>query len=454
MILDLLLSTLGIIITIFIVVGIHEGAHFWVARRMGIKVLRCSIGFGKPLYSWHDKKGTEYVLAPIPLGGYVKLLDENEEEVAESEKHLAFNRQPLYARFAVVAAGPFSNLLMAVLLYWGIFVLGFDTPIPIIGAVEPHSIASQAGLKPQQVIVSVDGHHTYGWQSITMRLVMHIGDNDTTALGVKEYKGNSSIHTQLLNLQNWQMNDLKPDPLSSLGITPYEPEIPVIIGKIKSDSPAASSLRVGDKIVAINGKAISNWESLLNFIHDKPDLPIRLTISRDHHQSTVQLTLSHQRDLYFHKHGFLGIGPNVVYPQHLLQKIQYGPLDALPHAFNEVVQLSYLNVLLFAKLVMHKLSVLSLGGPITIFESAGSAFQYGLVAFMAFLAFLNVALGIINFFPIPGLDGGHLLFQFIEAIRRRPVSLRVQMLCYRLGFIFLVFILLQALTNDLLRLWG
>ncbi len=457
MIFDFLLSILGVLLTIFIVVGVHEGAHFAVARFLGIKVLRCSIGFGKALYTWRDKKGTEYVLAPFPLGGYVKLLDESEDVVPENEKHLAFNRQPIYKRVAVVAAGPFSNLLMAVLLYWVIFLVGFQTAIPLIGQIDPHSIASHAGLKSQQEIVSVDGHDVHSWSGVVMRLIVHTGDQDTVTLQTKPFtpKREAATRSYTLNLAHWQMNDLKPDPLSSLGINPYMPEIPLVIGNIKAKSPAAASpLKLGDKILSLNGKPIKTWDQLILAIEKIPDQEAIVKLSRQHQIMALPVSIGHQRDLLFRKHGFLGISPHFELPKELLQTIQYGPLGAVSHSVQEMIQLSYINLLLFGKLITHKLSLYSLGGPITIFQSAGSAFLYGVLAFMGFLAFLNVALGIVNFFPIPGLDGGHLLFLFLEALIRHPVSLRVQAVCYRLGFLFLILILVQALANDLFRMFN
>lgn len=456
MIMHFLLSLLGILLTILIVVGIHEGAHFLAARSFGIKVLRCSIGFGRALFRWHDKKGTEYVIAAIPLGGYVKLLDETETPVAAAEKHLAFNRQSLYKRFTVVVAGPIANLVLAVILYWIILMIGFKTAIPLIGAIEAHSIADSAGLKPQQEIIRVDQHLTQSWSSVTLRLITHMGDNDTALITVKPIAKNSSAPAEsyLLNLDGWQLNALRPDPLSSLGITPYFPQIPLVIGEISQNSPAANApLQVGDKLVALNKQTIKSWDTLMSFIIHHPDETISLTIKRHQQTLNLKLTLGHQRNLFLQKQGFLGIRPQFDFPQELLHTIQYGPLAAGYFAVKETRDLSYLNILLFWKLLTHKLSVLSLSGPITIFENAGSAFQSGGLAFLSFLAFLNVALGIVNLLPVPGLDGGHLLFQLIELILKRPLALSVQILCYRLGFILLFFLLIQALANDLLRLW-
>lgn len=453
MLVDLLLSLLGMILTIFIIVGIHEGAHFLVARLLGVKVLQCSIGFGKPLWGWHDKKGTHYVIAPIPLGGYVKMLDENEGDVPEKDRHLAFNRQPLYKRAAIVAAGPLSNLVLAFILYWVIFVSGFQTPVPIIGTVEPNSIASDAGLKPKQEIIEVDGHKTLSWASISMRLVVHTGDHDTIALKTLSTPQKMEDHT--LNLDSWEMSDLKPDPLSSLGIVPFIPEAPLIVGKISPDSPAVkANIQIGDELVALNEQPIKNWTELVYFINKNPNQEIVLTVNRNHQKINLPVTIGHQRNLFFKLHGFLGIGPDFTFPENLLRKIQYGPTEAISKAFNEVSELTYFNLVLLGKLATAKLSVLSLGGPITIFEIAGNSFAYGIVPFLSFLAFLSVALGVINFIPIPGLDGGHLLFQLIEFIIRKPISIRTQMLFYRLGFIFLLIVFVQAITNDLLRLWN
>jgi regulator of sigma E protease len=453
MLVDLIFSLLGMILTILIIVGIHEGAHFGVARLLGIKVLQFSIGFGKALYRWRDRKGTEYVIAPIPLGGYVKLLDETEGPVAEAEKHLAFNRQPLYKRAAVVAAGPLSNLVLAFLLYWVIFACGFKTSIPLIGEVELHSIASDAGLKTKQEIIAIDGYKTLSWASISMRLVVHTGDHDTLAIQTISPQHETKEH--ILNLDSWEMNDLKPDPLSSLGITPYFPEIPLVIGRIIPGSPAdIAQLKIGDELLTINKKAIKNWNEFITFISKNPDQNAKLAIKRNHKKMNLDIQIKHQRNLFFKKYGFLGIAPDYIVPDNLLRTVQYGPFDAGIHAIKEVGALTYFNVVLLLKLMSGKLSVLSLGGPITIFEIAGSSFSYGIIPFLSFLAFLSVALGVINFVPIPGLDGGHLLFQFIEFIARRPVSIRIQTLFYKLGFIFLLVILIQAVANDLLRLWN
>src|SRR5579883_362090 len=237
--LQLLISILGILITILFVVGTHEAAHFSVAKLLGVKVLRFSIGFGKTLLRFHDKKGTEYVLALIPLGGYVKMLDENEGQVSPEELPLAFNRQPFYKKFLIVLAGPACNLVCALILYWLIFVIGFVTIKPIIGEITPHSIAAAGGLKPNQQIVSINGQTTSTWPSIMLRLVASIGS--PTPVKMETKNSDEKLETHYLDLSQWQINGLNPDPMASLGLTPYEPPIPLIIGVMAKNSKALTS---------------------------------------------------------------------------------------------------------------------------------------------------------------------------------------------------------------------
>jgi len=361
-----LISLIGILLTIFLIIGIHESGHFFIARALGIKVLRFSIGFGKTLFRWHDKKGTEYVFAAIPLGGYVKMLDENEGTVKEEERHLAYNRQPAYKKLAVVIAGPLANLLFAFLLYWLLFMVGFTSIVPIIGSVTPHSIAANAGLKPQQEIIRVDNTPTTSWMSIAIRILTHTGETDQIHISTVPFNHNTATPDQyFLDLRSWHMDELKPDPLTSLGISPYFP---------------------------------------------------------------------------------------VVLPKNILRYNQYGPITALSHALQNTYDFTYMNFIVLGKLFTGKVSLKSIGGPISIFANAGAALNQGITAFLSFLAFISISIGVINILPIPGLDGGHILFQLIELITRRPVSLKMQNLLYRLGFIILILVIVQAVTNDILRL--
>lgn len=445
------ISIIGILLTIFFVIGTHEAAHFYMARAMNVKVLRFSIGFGKTLFRWFDRKGTEYVIALVPLGGYVKMLDENEGDVKEDEKAYAFNRQPFYKRFLIVLAGPMMNLLCALLLYWVIFMIGFTAVKPIIGKVVPNSIAAQAGFKPNEEIISVDGRKTSSWSGIILRLLTHIGNASLVDVGVKANTQPSTVKT--LNLTNWEIDGLTPDPLGSLGIRPYEPEIPLIIGVIAKNAPAMSSgLKPQDRLQKIDGKSISNWEDIIRTIEKHPDQTLTFTVIRDGKEVTIPVKIGSKRSFFLKKTGYLGIAPKFSWPKDMLHKVSYGPVGAFKRAAQEMVDFTTFNILLFGKLLTGKLSIQSLGGPITIFESAGDALNSGYLAFLAFLAFLSISIGIINLLPIPGLDGGHLFIYLLEVILRRPISPKILDLAFRLGFIFLILILIQALMNDLLRL--
>jgi len=447
----LLLSIVGIVITLLFVIGTHEAAHFATARLLGVKVLKFSLGFGKAFFSWRDKKGTEYVLAYIPLGGYVRMLGEGDEHIPPSQRAFAFNRQPFYKKFLIVLAGPLTNLICAFFLYWVVFVMGYVTVKPVIGQVLPRSIAAESGLKPNQEIISINHRTTASWANVLFRLLTHIGSQDHLSIEVKALHEKKN-QTFLLDVSNWHMEGLTPDPLKSLGIEPYQPEIPLVIGTVIKDSPAAaSSLHVGDKMLAVDHQTLNNWDSLITTIVQHPKQTLNFTIERDHHQLTVPVTIGSQRDLLLRQSGYLGIAPSFHWPPDLLHTVQYGPWQAIPHAWQELTDLTYFNLLLIGKMITGKVSLQTLGGPLTIFESAGEALNSGILAFISFLAFLSVSIGVINLLPVPGLDGGHLCFQLVEVVMRRPVPELVQAWLYRLGLIFVLLVLIQALVNDVLR---
>lgn len=448
----LFISLLGIIITILCVVGVHEFGHFIVAKLVGVKVLRFSIGFGKALFRIHDKKGTEYVFAAIPLGGYVKMLDETEEEVDKNEDlSRAYNRQPVYKRIAIVIAGPISNLIFAFFIYWLLFVIGFTSMKPLIGKIIPNSIAAEAHMQPQQEIISVNNKNTPLWDSIIINLLLHAGTRDKIDIGTQNIDTNQKSHYSL-DMTHWHMNDLKPDPLESLGIIPYEPEIPAVIGKIYPGSAADSKLKAGDKILAVNNQSIKNWFDLTSNTDKHPNETLIFKIERNGKFFNIPITTHSKRDLFFKQHGIVGISPQFEWPKKLLRENKANPIAAISGAWNNTIDLFNLNFLILWKLLSGKISFGSLGGPITIFESAGTALNSGIIPFLGFLAFLSIAIGFINILPIPGLDGGHLLFQLIELIARRPVPLPWQILFYRFGLILLFLLLVKALMNDIQRL--
>ena len=448
--LHLLISAAGIFLTILFVVGTHESGHFLAARAVGVKVLTFSIGFGKTLFSWRDKSGTEYVFALIPLGGYVRMLDESEATVAETELHRAYNKQPFYKKFIIVAAGPFTNFVCAFLLYWLILTMGYFTVKPIVGQVTPESIAATAGMKPLQEITRIDQQNVKTWTNVLFRLLAHTGSKDTLTIDVSDTT-NQQQKNLTLDLAGWKMDKLNPNPLLSLGIVPYEPPLKLEIGFIAKDSAAEkATLAIGDKLIAIDHTNIKDWPALIKTVQTHPDQTVLFTIIRDGKTLQIPVALGSKRNWLMQKSGLLGIAPSVHMPEAYQQKVQYSFLDAIPQAYQETYDLAKFNLLLFGKLLTGKLSLKSLGGP--IFDTAGDSLNYGFLPFISFLAFLSIAIGIINILPIPGLDGGHLLIQTIEAITRRAIPDNIVMLMYRVGFLFIMFIMAQAVFNDVLRL--
>lgn len=447
------ISFIGIILTILFVVGTHEYAHFITARLVGVKVLRFSIGFGKVIWSYTDKKGTEYALAPIPLGGYVKMLDENEGAVPDSEKHLAYNRQPYYKKFLIVLAGPLCNLFCALLIYWGLFLYGVTTIKPIIGKVESKSIAATAGLKTGMQITHVDNRRTQTWGRILFQLLYHAGNQDTLNIQTVNTK-NDKIGIYQLDLTTWEMDNLKPNPLKSLGISIFEPRIPTYIGGFTDGSPAKTAgFETGDRLIKINNKPVNNWYQIAKFIYENPGEKATFTVLRNKKYVKIPMTINSDKHWFGDDTGFIGITPDFKWPDKYIQTIKYSPLVALQEAYYETYEFTVLNLVLLGKMITGKLSFQGLGGPITIFQTAGTALNSGLFSFLNFLAFLSIAIGVINFLPIPGLDGGHMLIQTIEAITRRPLPEIVIEWLYKFGLILIVLVFFQALLNDLLRLY-
>lgn len=451
---ELFTQIFAFLFAIFLLITAHEYCHFWVARRLGIKALRFSIGFGKPLWRWYGKNGVEYVIALLPLGGYVKLLDEREAPVAENEKHLAFNRQPLLNRTLVVLAGPVSNWLLAIILFWLMFVIGIEPLKSVVGKITPNSIAAQAGLKPGDQLLRIDGHATSTWPKALLAVVYRMGETDQMRI-TTQAKNSATAKTHTLNLATWKVDALNPDPLQSLGIAPYQPPMLPVIAEVKQGQAAQlAGLQVGDRIVKVNSQAITDWVDFIKFIRQHPDQKVKIVVQRDSKEKTFDIHVDHKLAANWKKIGFIGIvarAPEMPETMQLPQK--YSPLTAWIPAITETVAFTKFNFVVFGKMLMGKISFKGLGGPITIFTSANNAFKQGLLVYIGFLAILSVMLACLNILPIPGLDGGHLFYFLIEAIRGRPVSVAAQLLAWRIGIVVLVLVMVQATVNDLLRLF-
>ncbi|MBD8591890.1 sigma E protease regulator RseP [Pseudomonas sp. CFBP 8758] len=442
---------IGTLVALGVLVTFHEFGHFWVARRCGVKVLRFSVGFGTPLLRWHDRQGTEFVVAAIPLGGYVKMLDEREGDVPADQVEQSFNRKSVRQRIAIVAAGPAANFLLALVFFWLLAMLGTQQLKPVVGSVEPGSIAATAGLMAGEEIVAVDGESTAGWAAVNLQMVRRLGETGALQLTVRE-PGSSNEATRSLALNQWLQGSDEPDPIRSLGIRPWRPALAPILAELDPNGPAqAAGLRTGDRLLALDGQPLGDWQQVVDLVRERPDSRIVLRVERDNAPLDVPVNLVSKGE--GKAAGYLGAGVKPVeWPPQMLRKVSYGPLDAVVEGARRTWTMSVLTLDSLKKMLFGELSVKNLSGPITIAKVAGASAQSGFGDFLNFLAYLSISLGVLNLLPIPVLDGGHLLFYLIEWVRGRPVSDRVQGWGIQIGISLVVGVMLLALINDLGRL--
>ncbi|WP_313597836.1 sigma E protease regulator RseP [Pseudomonas sp.] len=442
----------GTLVALGVLVTFHEFGHFWVARRCGVKVLRFSVGFGMPVVRWHDRHGTEFVIAAIPLGGYVKMLDEREGEVPVDQLDQSFNRKTVRQRIAIVAAGPIANFLLAMLFFWVLAMLGSQQIRPVIGAVEADSIAAKAGLVAGQEIVSIDGEPTTGWGAVNLQLVRRLGESGTVNVVVRE-QDSSAEASRALALDHWLKGADEPDPIKSLGIRPWRPALPPVLAELDSKGPAhAAGLKTGDRLLALDGQPLSEWQQVVDLVRVRPDTRIVLKVERDGAQIDVPVTLAVRGEAKAAA-GYLGAGvKSPEWPPSMMREVSFGPLAAIGEGAKRTWTMSVLTLESLKKMLFGELSVKNLSGPITIAKVAGASAQSGVADFLNFLAYLSISLGVLNLLPIPVLDGGHLLFYLVEWVRGRPLSDRVQGWGIQIGISLVVGVMLLALVNDLGRL--
>ncbi|MEE9254557.1 MAG: RIP metalloprotease RseP [Pseudomonadales bacterium] len=440
---SVLQSALALIVTLGVLITFHELGHFLVARALGVKVLRFSVGFGTALWKHVGREGTEYVIAAFPLGGYVKMLDEREGPVPVEELGAAFNRKSPWARIAIALGGPLANLLLAVVVYWIVMITGVSGLVPFIDAVDADSPAGRAGMSGRQEVLAVDGEDTATWQSVTMALAARLGDTGEIELRVKGIEDERVAEYQI-PVEDWQKDADLPDLLGSLGL---EPLWPAIVGRVVPDSAAArDGVRAGDLVVAVDGDAISSWPDWVKRIEQAPETTLELGVIREGQHITLSVTPGSRANEAGETLGFLGVGP-------VYREIRHGPLAAIPLAVGEMVDKTVLTLDMVKKMIMGLVSTKNLSGPITIAKLAGDTARNGIEQFLSFLALLSVSLAVINLLPIPVLDGGHILFFLIEIGLGRPLPERVQIWGLQIGVFIVASIMLLALYNDLTRLF-
>lgn len=449
----ILWNLISFIVALGILVAVHEFGHFWVARRCGVKVEKFSIGFGKSIWSKVGKDGTEYSISMIPLGGYVKMVDSRVDEVPEHEKHLAFDKKPLWKRTSIVAAGPIFNFLFAIFAYWLVFLIGIPAVKPVIGEVTPNSIVAEAGIESGMELKSISGIKTPDWESVNMGLISHIGDDLMTVTLTSANEVGSEV-TKTLDLREWEFDPETQSAMQSLGFAPYTPEVYRVIEQVSQDGAAEKAgVLPGDEIVAIAEQRVTEWKQVVEAVRSNPDTPIELTVLRQGYEQTLTLTPGSRELANKEVVGFAGIAPKVAeWPESYRFDLQFGVFESVGKAVDKTGQVIGLTISMLKKLIVGDVGLNNLSGPISIAKGAGATADYGLVYFLGFLALISVNLGIINLVPLPMLDGGHLLFFAIEAVIRRPVPERVQEMGFRIGGAIIFSLMALALFNDFTRL--
>lgn len=448
-----LLVALGLLITF------HEFGHFWVARRCGVRVLKFSIGFGRPIWSRTGADGVEYVISILPLGGFVKMLDEREGEVPDSQLHEAFNRKPVWQRIAIVVAGPAFNLVFTILAFWIMFMVGIPESRPILGEVS--GIAAASGLQSGDEIVAVDQQETRTWSHAVLALVTHAIDREPVQITVREADGSESTHE--LDLSQLEDGFSEENTLEAIGLTPWRLNIPAIVGTVSPDSPAAAAgIYPGDRIVRVNGEEVPGWSWVGYLVqkHGSDEQFLALTLERDGEQLEVKIKPRKESSGLFSSRLLLGVSnaePDAdqrIAWERSFMLLQYGPVAAMQASFDETRRLTVATFGLLGRMLMGQASVKNLSGPISIAQFANSSAGLGLSNFLFFLGAISLSLGILNLLPIPVLDGGHLLYYLIEWAKGSPVSERIQMVGQYAGLVVLAGLMSLAFINDILRLIG
>ncbi|WP_106478948.1 sigma E protease regulator RseP [Phytohalomonas tamaricis] len=445
-------NILAVIVVLGLLVTIHEFGHFWVARRCGVKVLRFSVGFGKPFWSRTDRHGTEYALAAIPLGGYVKMLDEREGDVPPEQLEQAFNRQSVWKRIAIVSAGPIANFLLALVAYWVMFIYGASTVAPVIGQVSPDSPAARSGLEPGQEIVAVNDEKTPSWSEVNLKLVAAIGASQLDVT-VRDEQG-QGVERHRVAVRDFMARQDPPQPLATLGITPWQPETAPVIGEVIDEGRAATAgLQKGDRIIAVNDHPLDQWATFVEQIREHPDVALTLTIERDGQRRQLSLTPDSRNLENGQTIGYIGAAAEPGHwPEKYLRELRYGPLEAIGQAAHKTGEMTLLTFDSIRKMLIGLISPSNLSGPITIARVAGDSARSGFETFIGFLAYLSISLGVLNLLPVPVLDGGHLLYYFVEVVRGRPLSERTQAAGLRIGVALVGTLMLMAFYFDLMRL--
>jgi regulator of sigma E protease len=450
---SLLHTIVAFIVALGLLIVIHEYGHYLIARWCGVKVLRFSVGFGRPLLTKEiGPDRTEWVVAAIPFGGYVKMLDEREGPVEPRELERAFNRQSVWRRFAIVVAGPLANFLFAIAVYAGLFMYGLPEARPVLGAPPPESVAAAAGLRAGDTVRAVEGEAITTWQELRWRVLQSALQRAPLRLDVVNEKGHLSTVT--LDLRGFPADDVESDALERVGLRLYRPPLEPVLGQVVSGGAAErAGLAPGDRVLLADGKPVRTWEELVSAVQARPDMPLSLQIERGGTTRTLDVVPASvsagQKRI-----GRIGAAPQVPasHAEKMLIRVQHGVTESLWKAVLKTADISIFSLKMLGKMLVGEVSWKHLSGPVTIADFAGQSAQMGWVSYLTFLALISISLGVLNLLPIPLLDGGHLMYYAIEIVKGRPVSERAMELGQRVGLALLLVMMAFAFYNDLNRL--
>jgi len=452
--LDLIRNAGAFVVAIGILVAFHEFGHFWVARKLGVKVLRYSIGFGKPLWLRTGRDGCEYALSAIPLGGYVKMLDEREGEVAPEEVHRAFNRQSPYKRFAIVIAGPLANFLLAILFFWMVYVIGQPGLKPVVAEPPVASAAAKAGVRAGEVITRINGEPVETWNALRTALLEKVVDRKTLELELQASTSDATRRELAVPLAGVRMD---PEFLfDDLGLSPFQPKIEPRISAVEPGGAAEQAgFKAGDRLLTRDGIAIEDWQEWALWVRAHAGAIPVVTFERDGQVLTLKPLLAtvEEGGVTFGRFGArieLPSGTNAA----LLAEDRLSPFAAIPAAIEQTWRMSALTLKMFGRMFTGDVSVKNVSGPLQIAEAAGFTAMLGVASFISFLALVSVSLGVLNLLPVPLLDGGHLVFYAIEIVKGSPLSEQVMAAGQRVGLTFLMLLMGLAFYNDISRLIG
>lgn len=445
-------NILSIVILLAVLITFHEFGHYFIARCCGVKVLRFSVGFGKPLFRYVGKTGTEFTLAMIPLGGYVRMLDEREGGVSGELKKQAFNNKAVWQRIVIVAAGPVANFILAVVIYALVAMLGIQSVAPKVGRVEQNTPLAQTSIQAEDELVSIAGESVHSWEEVNLVLASLIGQ---TGIIIVRYQveGLASQQEDEIRLDQWLVGDEPSNLIRAFGIVPWQPKVlPVIAQVVENGAADTAGFEEGDEIIEIDGEPVTSWRKVVLFVQANPNKSLSVIVKRGEDVKKLFL-LPKSMEQSGKVLGYAGLA--VVPPQwsdDMTREHHYGPIDSVFYGVAQTSKMVSLTISSIWKMLQGLISVENLSGPITIAKVASVSADSGLQSFLKFMAYLSVSLGVLNLLPIPMLDGGHLLFFGIEAVRRKPVSEKIQNMAYRIGASLLLVLMAIAIFNDVARL--